>query len=82
MAQPLPIPPPGFDELSADEKVAYVAALWDRIVADQGAVPVSDAHRELVRHRLALHRADPGAARAWTEARRDIEALLRQRSSR
>jgi hypothetical protein len=29
MAQPA-IPPPGFDELSAEEKLEYVQALWDQ----------------------------------------------------
>lgn len=82
MAQALPVPPPGFDELSTEEKLSYVSALWDRVIADQDKLPVSDAHRELVRERLALHRANPQAARAWSDARRDIETLLRQRSAR
>jgi hypothetical protein len=34
MAQPLPMPPPGFDELPVEEKIDYVQALWDRIAAN------------------------------------------------
>ncbi|MBK7583337.1 MAG: addiction module protein [Myxococcales bacterium] len=82
MAQALPIPPPGFDELSPEEKVRYLTALWDRVVEQQDALPMSDAQRALVRERLAAHQANPDAARPWSEARRDIEALLRQRPSR
>lgn len=76
MAQAVPIPPPGFDELTPDEKLRYVAALWDRIVAEQDCLPISDAHRSRVRERLAAHRANPEAARPWSEARADIEELL------
>lgn len=82
VAQALPVPPPGFDELSLEEKLRYVTALWDRIVEQQDELPTSDEHRALVRDRLAAHRASPDAARPWSEARRDIEALLRQRPSR
>jgi putative addiction module component (TIGR02574 family) len=78
VAQPVQIPPPGFDELTPDEKLRYVAALWDRIVAEQDSLPISDAQRALIRERLAAHRANPDAARPWSEARRDIEALLRR----
>jgi putative addiction module component (TIGR02574 family) len=82
MAQPLPIPPPGFDELTPEQKLDYVAALWDRIAAEQSQLPISEAQRALLRDRLAAHRDNPGAARPWSEARRDIEQLLRQRPSR
>jgi putative addiction module component (TIGR02574 family) len=82
MAQAVPNPPPGFDQLAPDEKVNYVAALWDRIVAEQDALPLSDAQRRLVRERLAAHQADPDAARPWPEVRREIEQMLRERGSR
>jgi pimeloyl-ACP methyl ester carboxylesterase len=31
MAKPVPLPPPGFDDLSIDEKIDYLQSLWDRI---------------------------------------------------
>ena len=82
MAQPLPIPPPGFDELTPEQKLDYVSALWDRIVAEQSKLPIPEAQRAVLRERLAAHRDNPDAARPWSEARRDIEQLLRQRPSR
>ena len=33
MANPVPLPPPGFDDLSVDEKIDYLQSLWDRIAA-------------------------------------------------
>jgi hypothetical protein len=29
MFTPIPFPPPGFDDLSTDEKIDYLALLWD-----------------------------------------------------
>jgi len=75
-----PIPPPGFDDLTPEDKVRYVGSLWDRIVADQDRLPISDAQRALVRERLAAHLANPGAARPWSEVRRDIELTVSKRS--
>jgi putative addiction module component (TIGR02574 family) len=72
MALPLPIPPPGFDELPVEEKLDYVQSLWDRIAAEPGAVPVPTWHREVIRERLAAHRADPEEGRPWEEVRDEI----------
>ena len=82
VANALPIPPPGFDDLTPEEKVSYVGALWDRIVDDQQRLPISEAQRALLRDRLAAHEADPGAARPWSEVRRDVERALASRGSR
>jgi putative addiction module component (TIGR02574 family) len=61
VASAVPIPPPGFDDLTPEEKVRYVGALWDRIVAGQERLPMSEAQRALIRQRLAAHEANPGA---------------------
>jgi len=71
------MPPPGFDELSPAEKLAYVQALWDRIVAASDEVPVPDWHREVIAERLAAHQAGQGESRPWDEARQDLLARLR-----
>jgi hypothetical protein len=42
MAQAVPIPPPGFDNLSVDEQVEYVQSLWERISARPEDVAVPD----------------------------------------
>lgn len=61
MARPLPIPPPGFDELSADEKLAYIQSLWDYVAARPEDAPVPEWHLQLVRERVAEYEADPEA---------------------
>jgi len=78
VANAVPVPPPGFDDLTPEEKVRYVGALWDRVIEDQANLPVSDAQRE----RLAAHQANPRAARPWSEVRREIEETVAELRSR
>ncbi len=77
MAQALEIPPPGFDELSVEEKIEYVGALWTRIAAHPEQVPVPDWHREVLRARLAAHEKGESSVRPWSEVQRDLLAALR-----
>ncbi len=72
MAGEVPNPPPGFDELTVDEKLDYVQSLWDRIAAKPDTVPVPEWHLELIEQRL--HQA--GAGRPWTEIRDELLARL------
>lgn len=70
--------PPGFDDLTVDEQIDYVQALWDRISAREKQIPVPAWHRAELERRLADHEADPDAGRSWEE----IEAELLQARSR
>jgi len=72
MPQPTPIPPPGFDDLTVDERIDYVGALWDRIAADPGRVPVPDWHREVLAQRRASADADGDETRDWGEVRDEL----------
>lgn len=67
MARTLPLPPPGFDELSADEKIVYVQALWDRIETPLQDEPIPDWHLQIVRERLAEYEADPDSGNITME---------------
>jgi putative addiction module component (TIGR02574 family) len=81
MARTLPIPPPGFDDLSDDERLDYLQSLWDHISADPRQVAVPDWHRTILAERLQAHRADPGAARPWEDVREDLLKKIRSRPS-
>ena len=72
MANALPLPPPGFDELAVDDQIDYVQALWDRIAANVGAVPVPDWHHEVLAERLADLDANPDAGRPWEDVKADL----------
>lgn len=79
MGHPLPIPPPGFDDLNIDEQIQYVQALWDRIAAKPDAVPVPDWHQEILDERLADLEANPDAGRSWEEVKADLLKPLRNK---
>ncbi|MDF0650879.1 MAG: addiction module protein [Nitrospira sp.] len=79
MSKPIPSPPPGFDELSVDERIDFVQSLWDRIAATPEQVPVPDWHRRIIRERLESYQASPGEGRSWAEVRTEITDKLRDR---
>jgi putative addiction module component (TIGR02574 family) len=82
MSRPLPLPPPGFDDLPVEEKLDYVQWLWDRIAAGPEELPVPDWHQRVREERLEAQRAEPGAARPWEEVRNAREELLARLRSR
>ena len=65
MAKPVPLPPPGFDDLSVDKKIDYLQSLWDRIAAAPETIPVPDRHREIIYDRLKDLEANPDAGDNW-----------------
>jgi putative addiction module component (TIGR02574 family) len=79
MAQTVPIPPPGFDDLSIEEKLDYVQSLWDRIAARPDEIPVPDWHRQILNERLADYEASPDAGRSWDEVQEELLRKLRDR---
>ena len=73
MKQKVPNPPPGFDELTVDEKLDYVQSLWDQIAARPDRVPVPDWHLELIEERL---NSGPRNGRPWNEVRDELRGRL------
>jgi putative addiction module component (TIGR02574 family) len=78
MAQTIPNPPPGFDDLSIDERLDYVQSLWDRIAAKPEEIQVPDWHHEVLDERLAQYQTDPKEGRPWEEVREELEQKLRE----
>ena len=65
VSKPIPLPPPGFDDLSIDEKIDYLQSLWDRIAATPETLPVPDWHREIIDERVKEPDVDPDAGDDW-----------------
>ena len=65
MPKRVPLPPPGFDDLSVDEKIDYVQLLWDRIAALQEAILAPERHLEILDQRLKDLEANPEAGDSW-----------------
>jgi putative addiction module component (TIGR02574 family) len=77
MARPLPLPPPGFDDLPVEEKIDYLNSLWDRIAARPEEIPVPDWHRQILDERLARDEAHPEEGLPWEEVKQEILRDLR-----
>jgi putative addiction module component (TIGR02574 family) len=77
----VPNPPPGFDDLSVEEKIDYVQSLWERIAARPDQVPVPGWHSQILKERLKAYRDDLNRGRPWAEVREDLERKLGPESS-
>ena len=78
MSSKLPFPPLGFDELTIDEQVEYLQALWDRIMPREGEISVPDWHMEIVQERLARYEANGIEGTPWEEFEKElIEQLIK-----
>ena len=76
MANPVPLPPPGFDDLSVDEKIDYLESLWDRVAASPETIPVPDWHRETIGERLKDLEANPDAGDSWEAVQKRLREKL------
>ena len=63
---------PSFDQMTIDERILHVQDLWDRIVAEQASMPLSEVQRVELRRRLADHEAHPEASVPWEIAREQV----------
>ena len=76
MARPVPMPPPGFDDLSSEEKVGYVQSLWDLISADQSEILVPEWHRSELKRRLREREGSDADSRIWNEVQSELRQNL------
>jgi putative addiction module component (TIGR02574 family) len=74
MARALQVPPPGFDELSVEEQIEYVQALWDRIAAHPEKVPIPEWQREELDRRLDDLEKNPDEGVTWEELRAKLRS--------
>lgn len=61
-----------FDELSVEEKIELVQALWDRIEEQGQAVDVTEAQRAELERRILAHEANPGQYTSWETLRHHL----------
>jgi putative addiction module component (TIGR02574 family) len=76
VSTPVPVPPPGFDELSVEEQIDYVHELWNRIAASPERIPVPQWHRDLLNERLDDLEANPEDGVPWEQVRDELRAKL------
>lgn len=62
-------------QLSVDERLALVEAIWDSLAEDADALPLTDAQRSELERRLAEYQAHPERTRPWEEVREELERM-------
>jgi putative addiction module component (TIGR02574 family) len=55
--------------LSIEERIQLIEAVWDSIAEHPESLPLTEAQRTELDRRLADHLRDPDAARPWSEVR-------------
>ncbi len=72
MENALPLPPPGFDELSSEQKIEYVQALWDHISSDVEDVPLAEWQKRVIDERLEDLKKNPESGIPWSKVRANV----------
>ena len=67
----------GIDRLSVEERLALVEELWDSI-AENSAVPLTEAQRAELDRRVADHEAHPDEVVSWEDVKASIASRLKK----
>jgi hypothetical protein len=73
MSSPLPIPPPGFDQLSRADQLDYVDEFLDYVTANAEIAEVPEWHHKIVDERLARYREFGMEETTWEEFEQELD---------
>ena len=59
-------------ELTTDERLDIVQAIWDSLARNPEAVPVTQAQRDELDRRLKAYEQDGDAGESWNSAKRSL----------
>ena len=59
--------------LSVEERIQLVEAIWDSIADHPESLAVTEAQRAELDRRLAAHHKDPGATRPWSQVHDELK---------
>lgn len=60
-------------QLSQSERILLAEQLWDSVAKDNGELEVTEAHKEILKQRLASYRASPDEGRSWEEIKDEMK---------
>ncbi len=63
-----------YEKMSVPERILVLQDLWDEISEDPDRVPVTQAQKIELDHRLARHRKSPDDVSSWPEVKMRIQA--------
>ena len=81
MSSKIPFPPPGFDDLTADEQADYASELWNRVTEREHEISVPDWHMEIVRERMARYEREGMQGISWEELEKELFEQLAKRAT-
>ncbi len=56
---------PSFEEMTIEERLRHLQALWDRIAENPAQVPVTGEQSAIIDERLAAYDRDPSRGEPW-----------------
>lgn len=62
----------GLDRLDVEERLALIDELWESIVAEDAAIPLTDTQKAELGRRLAEHQANPHDVVPWEQVKASI----------
>jgi len=66
----------GLDEMTLDDQLELVGAIWDRIAATHSGTLLTPADRAELRRRIADDDADPDGGIPWEEVKADARRRI------
>jgi len=64
----------GIDQLSVAQRILLVEKIWDSIVAEAEDMPLTEAQKQDLEHRLAAYNENPNAGSSWEDVRARLRA--------
>lgn len=62
-------------QLSVEERIRLVEAIWDSIAATPEEVDITEAQKEELDRRMEAYRQNPGRGVSWQQVQEDIDNL-------
>ncbi|MBV8130858.1 MAG: addiction module protein [Isosphaeraceae bacterium] len=64
----------GIDQLSVAQRILLVEEIWDSIVAEAEDMPLTEAQKQDLEHRLGAYNENPNAGSSWEDVRARLRA--------
>lgn len=59
----------GIDQLSVAQRILLVEEIWDSIAVENGEIPLTEAQRQDLQHRIDAYEANPKVGSSWEEVK-------------
>ena len=60
-------------QLSQSERILLAEQLWDSVAEDNGELELTEAHKEILKQRLAAYQASPDEGRSWGDIKDEMK---------